>query len=244
MVMNIKEALSIYFAKASIVIDERKVEKLAQFYHILEAENQNYNLTAIDTAEDAATRHFVDSLMVAKCKAFRSSQSVLDVGSGAGFPGIPLAIVYPEKKYVLLDALQKRVGFLNKCIDQLQLNNVEAVHERAETFANNTQYREVFDLVTARAVAELAILCEYCLPAVRLKGHFVAMKSLGIAEELNKALPAIKILGGGTMHTWEYTLPDTRQRQLVVIPKVKSTPRGYPRRPGTPKKKPLMKVDS
>ncbi len=236
---QLKASLIKYFQQVKIEAAALAVDKMVEFYQLLQAENKLYNLTAITTVEEAAIRHFVDSLLLTKSAEFNNAPTVLDVGSGAGFPGIPLAILFPDKQFVLLDALQKRVGFLHKVIAELDLKNVQSVHERAESFAVKPKFREQFAVATARAVAGLAVLCEYCLPAVKLGGHFIAMKSLAIDPELAGAVQAIDLLGGGELRQIKYELPDGRGRQLVIIEKIRPTPPKYPRRPGIPQKKPL-----
>ena len=234
-----RDYLKHYLAELPGEIEGLALEQLALFYDYLESENRHYNLTAIEEPEQVVIRHFVDSLALQQVPAFQQAKTILDVGSGAGFPGIPLAICNPNKKFVLLDSLQKRVRFLENTAQKLGLTNVEVVNERAESFGQLADYREIFDLVTARAVANLAILGEYCLPSTRVGGCFIAMKSDSGVSELESAATALTILGGGKGDVIAYQLPDGRQRQLIIIPKIMATPTKYPRRPGMPKKRPL-----
>ena len=234
-----RDYLKHYLAELPREIEGLALEQLALFYDYLESENRHYNLTAIEEPEQVVIRHFVDSLALQQVPAFQQAKTILDVGSGAGFPGIPLAICNPNKKFVLLDSLQKRVRFLENTAQKLGLTNVGVVNERAESFGQLAHYRELFDLVTARAVANLAILGEYCLPSTRVGGCFIAMKSDSGMAELESAATALTILGGGQGDVIAYQLPDGRQRQLIIIPKIMATPTKYPRRPGMPKKRPL-----
>lgn len=227
------------FADSKLTLSDQQLCKMVKFYEYLNEENKQYNLTAIIDPQESAIRHFVDSLMLNLSSEFLNAQTVLDVGSGAGFPGIPLAIFYDLKQFTLLDSLQKRINFLTNTIDLLNLNNVNCVHERAETFSKQAIYREQYDIVTARAVANLSILAEYCLPAVKCGGYFIAMKSKEIENEVSCAYNAISLLGGGNIEVKEYDLLDGRERQLIIVKKINTSPQKYPRRPGIPKKRPI-----
>jgi 16S rRNA (guanine527-N7)-methyltransferase len=221
-------------------LSDEQYFKLSEFNDFLQQENKKHNLTAITNEKSVAIRHFLDSLMLAECKWFQKAKKILDIGSGAGFPGIPLAIAYPDKEFFLVDSLRKRVDFINQAVDMLKLDNVIAIHDRAETFSREESFRETFDFVTARAVAEMAILSEYCLPATAIGGHFVSMKLTDSDDELEKATSAIEILGGKIVDSFRYQLPDDKEYELIVIEKVFNTPDKYPRRPGMPKKRPLL----
>ena len=236
---NIIKVFKDVFNKAGLDLGDEQISHIVNFYNYLVEENKHYNLTAITDPTESAIRHFADSLMLKLSKQFLEAKTILDVGSGAGFPGLPLAISYKCKDFTLLDSLQKRINFLENAAQLLNLTNITCVHERAESFSRIETYREKFDIVTARAVADLSILSEYCLPAVKCGGYFIAMKSLEIEDEISKACSAIKLLGGGNIEVIEYVLLDGRKRQLIIIEKVNNTPLKYPRRPGMPKKRPL-----
>jgi len=221
-------------------LDETQMSLLIEFNEFLQKENTKYNLTAITEPEEVAIRHFLDSLYLAELDSFQAATNVIDIGSGAGFPGIPLAIAYPKKEFLLVDSLRKRVDFLNELIDRLDLTNVKTVHKRAEEIAKEEDYREKFEFVTARAVAQLNVLAEYCLPLVKKTGVFVAMKLLDNDTEVNEAKKAIDILGGSIRDSLVYHLLMDKDYELIEIEKIKSTPKKYPRRPGMAKKRPLI----
>lgn len=217
-----------------------QLEQFMIYYEMLVEWNQVINLTAITEYDDVMKKHFIDS--VSLCKAFDVSQklSCIDVGTGAGFPGLALKIAYPSLQVTLLDSLNKRVQFLNAVIKKLELTGVEAIHGRAEDFAKGDMLREKFDLCVSRAVANLSTLSEYCLPFVKRGGYFISYKSEKIADEMDAAKDAIIILGGEISDQVEFTLPDSDiYRNLFVIRKIKETPKKYPRRAGLPSKEPL-----
>ena len=190
--------------------------------------------------EEVNEKHFVDSLALIHAIELTESYKVLDLGTGAGFPGIPLKIAFPHLEIVLLDSLNKRIKFLNEVIAQLGLTGISAYHGRAEEFAKKTEYREQFDLVVSRAVANLSTLSEYCIPYVKIGGYFVSYKSGDVQEELEKSKKAIDILGGCLEDVEEFTLPQSDiSRTLVVIEKEQSTKKKYPRMGGKPSKEPL-----
>ena len=216
------------------------VERLGLYCRRLLEKNQVMNLTAITDPEGILRKHFVDSCALGKAVSMEGEKRLLDVGTGAGFPGIPLKIVYPELEVVLLDSLNKRVKFLNAVIENLGLTGITAIHGRAEDIAKQKEYREGFDLVVSRAVANLSSLSEYCLPFVKTGGMFVPYKSGSVDTELSEASRAIKVLGGEYRDTVRFELPGTDiDRTLVVIEKVKETPKKYPRKAGTPSKEPI-----
>lgn len=217
-----------------------QLNKLADFNEFLQMENRKYNLTAINNPEEVAIRHFLDSLYLAEAESFQKASKIIDIGSGAGFPGMPLAIAYPQKKFLLVDSLKKRIEFINKAVDILDLTNVRATHQRAEAMAKEKKHRESYDFVTARAVASMNILVEYCLPFVRLGGFFVAMKFGESDEELSNSMNAIEILGGKVVNAMEYSLKNDKEFKLIEIEKIKETPIKYPRRPGMASKRPLF----
>lgn len=221
-------------------LSEQQVEQFIKFYELLVEWNKVMNLTGITEYEEVISKHFLDSLLLVKAYDMKRADSIIDIGTGAGFPGIPLKIVFPEKKLVLLDSLGKRIKFLNQVVDNLDLQQIELIHARAEDYAKKEEYREQFDLAVSRAVANLASLSEYCIPFVKLGGAFVPYKSGSIEEELKQSEKAVSILGGKRMEYKELLLPDTDiTRTFIVIEKVKHTSKKYPRKAGLPTKEPL-----
>lgn len=221
-------------------LSDTQLEQFLIYYEMLIETNEKFNLTAITDFEDVLNKHFIDSLCVAKEEAFLKSNKLIDVGTGAGFPGIPIKIAFPEKEVFLLDSLGKRVKFLNEVIDRLELQNISAAHGRAEDFAIKTEYRESFDVCVSRAVARLSSLCEYCLPFIKVGGNFIAYKSEKAMEEIEEGSKAISILGGKLDKVGEMNLPgDMGYRSFAFIKKIKNTPKKYPRKAGTPTKEPL-----
>jgi len=223
-----------------LALTENQVEQYLRYYELLVEWNEKMNLTAITEYGDVMKKHFIDSLSIVKAIDPKSISYMIDVGTGAGFPGLALKIAFPEIKVTLLDSLNKRITFLNAVIDELKLKDVEAVHGRAEDFAGKTDYREKYDLCVSRAVANLSTLSEYCLPFVNNNGCFISYKSEKIEEELKQAENAISILGGKIEKQVEFNLPSSDiYRNLVVIRKMKVTPKKYPRKAGLPSKEPL-----
>lgn len=232
-----------------IRLSGEQIEKFMDYYELLTEWNSFMNLTAITEFEEVLLKHFVDSLAVCQSELFRSvlessdkkeSVSLIDVGTGAGFPGIPLKIVFPDLRTTLLDSLNKRVKFLNVVIDKLCLENMDVVHGRAEDFARQEQYREQFDFSVSRAVANLSTLAELCIPFVKKDGYFISYKSEKVTEELSGGRNAVRMLGGNGMDQLDYKLPGTdMKRTLLFIKKEKSTPKRYPRKAGTPAREPL-----
>lgn len=228
------------FMDLGIVPDEGQIRKFIDYHEILAEWNQVMNLTAVVGWEEVCTKHFIDSLSLCKAVDCSKQLSVIDVGTGAGFPGVPLKIIFPELKVTLLDSLGKRVRFLNEVIESLGLEDIEAIHGRAEDLAKDVLFREHYDLCVSRAVAHLSILSEYCLPYVKQGGFFVSYKSEKVLEEKASAGRAIQILGGEVCDQVRFMLPDSDiHRDLVVIRKIKATPKKYPRKAGTPSKEPL-----
>lgn len=226
--------------KIGIVLSEKQQQQFEAYYNYLVAQNEVMNLTAITEYEEVQTKHFLDSLFLVNTVKEFQGKKVLDLGSGAGFPGIPLKIVFPETEFVLMDSLNKRVSFLNRVIDLLELEKITAVHGRAEEAARKEEYREQFDYCVSRAVARLATLSEFCIPFVKQGGYFISYKAGDCKEECNEAKNAIKLLGGRLLHATESVLPDTEiARTFVVIQKEKETPGNYPRGQGKPLKQPL-----
>ena len=226
--------------KIDILLSEEQLSKFQRYYEILVEWNSFMNLTAITEYEDVLKKHFLDSLTIIQAVDFASVNRMIDIGTGAGFPGIPLKIAFSNLKIVLLDSLGKRVKFLNHVIEELKLENIEAIHGRAEDFAREQQYRELFDLVVSRAVANLSSLSEYCIPYTILNGKFISYKSGKIEEEILSAQNAISMLGGKVTDIYKFTLSDIGERSLVVIDKVQKTPKKYPRKAGMPSREPLQ----
>lgn len=233
---SFKQALE----ELDIQLSEKQINQFIQYYELLVEWNKVMNLTGITEWEEVVQKHFVDSLTLIHAVDLTDSYKVLDLGTGAGFPGIPLKIAFPHLEVVLLDSLNKRIKFLNEVIAQLGLVGIEAYHGRAEEFAKKAEYREQFDLVVSRAVANLSTLSEYCIPYVKVGGYFVSYKSGEVQEELKKSGKAIDILGGCLEDVEEFMLPQSDiSRTLVVIEKEVSTKKKYPRMGGKPSKEPL-----
>ena len=229
-------------SQIGVTLSEKQMEQFFQYYEMLIQWNEVMNLTAITEMDQVVTKHFVDSMSLVKAVSELGSKEIriMDLGTGAGFPGIPLKIAFPNLKLTLLDSLNKRVKFLNEVIGTLGLEKVEAVHGRAEDFGRNPEYRGQFDLCVSRAVANLATLSEYCMPFVKVGGAFIPYKSGKVEEELNQARGAVKLLGGKIENSVSFELPKTEgERTLVVIRKVESTAKKYPRKAGMPGKEPL-----
>lgn len=222
-----------------ITLSEVQIEQFLTYYDLLIEKNKVMNLTAITEFDEALKKHFIDSLSLVKVFNPDKKLSLIDVGTGAGFPGIPLKIAFPNLQVTLLDSLQKRVGFLQEVITVLSLDETEAFHGRAEDYAKPGLMRESFDLCVSRAVANLSTLSEYCLPYVKTGGYFVAYKA--DAEETEQAKHAIELLGGNLKEQKTFTLPHSDiNRNLIVIEKCRPTPRQYPRKAGTASKKPIV----
>lgn len=224
-----------------IELSDRQLEQFIIYYELLVEWNSFMNLTAITDYDEVMKKHFVDSVSMVKAYDLNSSISLIDIGTGAGFPGLPLKIVFPELKITLMDSLNKRVKFLNEVILKLELDHIEAIHDRAEDLSRNTAYREKFDVCVSRAVANLSTLSEYCLPFVKVGGQFISYKSEKANNELVVAENAITILGGKLIKQTEFCLPYSKiYRNLVCIEKIKPTHHKYPRKAGLPAKEPLQ----
>ena len=223
-----------------ITLSERQKEQFDRYYELLTEWNKVMNLTGITEYEEVCLKHFTDSLSIVRIKDMNEVRSMIDVGTGAGFPGIPLKIAFPHIRIVLLDSLNKRLRFLNQVIEELDLEDITTLHGRAEDHAKKAEYREKFDLCASRAVANLSTLSEYCLPFVKKDGSFVSYKSGDSDEEIKQAEKAIKILGGEVVKVDKFMLPGSDMgRALVEIRKIKNTPTRYPRKAGVPGKEPL-----
>ena len=227
--------------KMNIHLEDGQLVLFEKYYELLIEKNKVMNLTAVTEWEDVVVRHFIDSLSLVKAIDLKKGFRILDLGTGAGFPGIPLKIAFPELDMVLMDSLQKRIRFLDEVIETLSMKDICAVHARAEELARNKDYREQFDLCVSRAVANLSSLSEYCLPFVKTGGYFISYKSGKAAEEIEAASRAIRLLGGKKdPRLVSFHLPDTDiSRVLVCIEKAAPTPGKYPRKPGMPAKEPL-----
>ena len=224
----------------SIVLNDKQTQQFEQYYNILVEWNKVMNLTAITEYEEVVEKHFLDSLTIVDAINMEKIETLIDVGTGAGFPGIPLKIAFPHLKVTLLDSLNKRIKFLNEVIDLLELNDIKAIHGRAEDYAKQAEYREQYDICVSRAVANLATLSEYCLPYVKVDGLFVPYKSGEIDEELKSSEKAVSILGGKVEEVVKFQLPGTDiGRSFVKIHKIKETKKKYPRKAGMPTKEPL-----
>ncbi len=223
-----------------IEITQKQAEQFYQYYELLIEWNQKMNLTAITDFEDVVQKHFVDSLSILTKVDLSEVETLIDVGTGAGFPGLPLKIVFPHLKVTLLDSLNKRIQFLDEVIRSLGITDIETLHGRAENYARQGAKREYYDLCVSRAVAHLSTLSEYCLPFVKIGGRFCSYKSGQMAEELADAKSAIFLLGGKIENVAEFILPDSDiSRSLVCIRKVNGCPRKYPRKSGVPSRSPL-----
>ena len=231
-------------AQFNIELTNEQIEQFQIYYDLLIEKNKVMNLTAITELEDVIIKHFLDSLAVIKVYPELGNSDIpcliLDLGTGAGFPGIPLKIAFPHLRIVLMDSLNKRVKFLQSVIEELGLSDISAVHGRAEEAARQKEYRETFDLCVSRAVANLSTLSEYCIPFVKVGGQFISYKAAEIEEESNAAKRAIQVLGGKLDTIQKIKLPDSDiERSFVLIDKIKSTPKIYPRKAGTASKDPI-----
>lgn len=236
--MTFEEILAARGAEAGLNFTPRQLEQFGKYYALLVETNKVMNLTAITEPEEVAVKHMIDSLLA--WEAGLEGKLLADVGTGAGFPGVPLKIYCPNLKVVLIDSLGKRLKFLQQVIDALELKDICCEHLRAEDAGRNPKHREKYDFVTARAVARLSVLSEYCLPLVKKGGQFIALKGSKYADEIAEGSEAVKILGGKIISAEPVKLPGLDDgRAIIKISKIKTTPAQYPRKAGTPEKQPL-----
>lgn len=231
----IKEAV-----KFNIEITPQMNSEFEEYSKMMLHYNEFMNLTAITEIDEIKEKHFLDSVTLITSDKLSQGCSVIDIGAGAGFPSIPVKIVRKDIKLTMLDSLNKRINFLNDVIDKIGLKDARAIHFRAEDAGKDKSLREKFDVATARAVADLAVLAEYALPFVKVGGYFVAMKGTAPDEELENAKKAIKEMGGKTQEVKEILLPSGIKHSLIIIEKIGSTPSKYPRKAGKPTKEPIM----
>ena len=235
---DFKKELVEKLLKINIQIQNEQIEQLYNYMNLLIEWNEKINLTAITEPNEIILKHFVDSLTISKY--INKNEKIADIGTGAGFPGIPLKILNPDNDIVLIDSLNKRINFLNEVIKSNNLNKIQAIHARAEEIGHNNNYRGQFDVVTSRAVAKLNVLLEYMLPLVKIGGKCICLKGPNIEQEIDEAKNALDILGGKITKIEEITLPDSdNKRTIIEILSVKHSPNKYPRKAGTPTNSPL-----
>ena len=246
--MNYKEneidSFKMDLLKFNIVLDDKKMDSFLKYYELLIEWNSFMNLTSITDFSEVLKKHFIDSISLVNAVPYllKDSYQIIDVGSGAGFPGIPLKIIFPQLKVTLIDSLNKRIKFLNEVSNSLGLENMTIIHGRAEDLARPGKLREKYDFCISRAVSNLATLSEYCIPFVRKDGFFISYKSEQISEEYENAKNVIHILGGKLENQIHFFLPNSDiGRNLIVIKKIKPTPLKYPRKAGIPSKEPIVK---
>lgn len=237
--MNKEQFYNAVKEKVGIELSKLQKDQYRKYYDLVVEWNQKINLTAIIEEDEFYIKHFFDSISLAFYKDYSNIESICDVGSGAGFPSIPLKILYPNLKVTIVDSLNKRIKFLNLVKDELGLTECNFVHARAEEFGQNKEYRESFEIVTARAVARLNVLAELCLPLVKKEGYFLSLKAQKAEEETKEAINAIKLLGGKLEQDLEFDI-EGEERHILEIRKAKETPNKYPRKAGTPNKKPII----
>ena len=220
--------------------NEEKYNKFIKYMRLVQEWNEKINLTAITEDEEFVKKHFIDCIKAFKSDEIKNAKTLIDVGTGAGFPGVPIAIMRDDLEITLLDSLNKRINFLNLVVKELDLKNVKTIHSRAEDGARKVDFRESFDVATSRAVANMAVLSEFCLPYVKVGGNFVALKGPAIEEELKNSTNALGVLGGKLKDVIEVTIEDTDlKHNIVVVSKKKECPKSYPRKAGIITKKPI-----
>lgn len=238
--MNIEEFSKEFLKKVKnlkINISEKEIDLFYKYMNLLIEWNEKINLTAITDEKDIILKHFIDSLTINNY--IKEKNNILDIGTGAGFPGIPLKIINPESNFILVDSLNKRINFLEEVKDKLQLEKLYLIHSRAEDLAKDINYREMADIVVSRAVSNMRVLVEYMLPFVKVSGVCICMKGPNIKQELDEAKKAIEILGGKIEKIENINLDNNLERNIIIVRKIKNTPSKYPRKAGTPIKQPL-----
>lgn len=235
---NFRELMYSYGKQIDIEFNDKQLSQFYEYMNLLLEWNEKINLTAITEPEEVILKHFIDSLTINKY--IEKNKSIADVGTGAGFPGIPLKIYRPDLNVTLVDSLNKRINFLNEVIVKLDLKDINTVHSRIEDFGKDKKYRESFDYVTARAVANLTTLSEYLIPISKVDGKCICMKGNDVKEEIKDSEKAINVLGGKITKVDEFKLPNSDiSRNVIIIDKIKNTPSKYPRKAGIPSKEPL-----
>jgi len=235
-----ENSFALHLKEQGIELTNEQLEQFRIYFKTLVEWNEKINLTALTEEADVYEKHFFDSIAAAFYFDFTKPVDLCDVGAGAGFPGIPLKICFPHIKVTIVDSLKKRIHFLNQLAAALNLEEIAFYHDRAENFGKKSDFREKFDVVTARAVARMSVLSELCLPLVKRDGTFLAMKGAQVTEEMEKAASAIEILGGNVKDTHTFTLPEEKsERSIVIVEKRRKTPKKYPRKAGTPNKDPI-----
>ncbi|SKA91464.1 16S rRNA m(7)G-527 methyltransferase [Clostridium sp. USBA 49] len=238
--MEFFEIMNTACINEKLYFDKEKYDKFMKYKDLIKEWNEKINLTAITEDEDIVKKHFIDSIKIFRFSLLNTAKRIIDIGTGAGFPGIPISIMLPEVEVVLLDSLNKRVNFLNEVIKELNLKNITALHGRAEDFAREKGYRENFDFAVSRAVANMAVLSELCIPYVKTNGYFIALKGPSVEEEINEGKKAIVTLGGVIEDIINVDIENTDlKHNLVIVKKIKETPKIYPRKAGTIQKKPI-----
>lgn len=233
---NLKNKLN----QLSIEYSESQIEKLLKYYEMLIEKNKVMNLTAITEFDEVVEKHFIDSLSIVRVIDMEIVHSIIDIGTGAGFPGIPVKIMFPHVKVTLVDSLNKRVNFLNEVIENIELSDIEAYHGRAEDYGRDKKFREKYDVCVSRAVANLASLSEYCMPFVKPDGYFISYKAGDCEKEIDNSKNAIKILSGKIEKVEKFSLPDSEiSRSFIKIKKIKNLSNKYPRKSGIPSRNPL-----
>ncbi len=238
--MELQQKLIEGAKKLNIEMSKEQANKFIQYMELLLQHNKNVNLTAITDKDEVIVKHFLDSITPISICNFEDNSSIIDVGTGAGFPSIPLKIMLPNVHFTLLDSLNKRINFLNKVIEVLELKNIDTIHGRCEDFGQNYEYREKFDFGISRAVANLAVLSEFCIPFVKLNGKFIALKGKALKDEIKEGKVAVETLGGKVACVEKVTLPYTEiTHEILLVDKVFNTPKKYPRKAGKITKSPL-----
>jgi len=226
--------------KIDINYDEETIRSFKKYKDLIIEWNKKINITSIDSEEEIYLKHFIDSIIIKKYVIIKKGSKTIDIGTGGGFPGIPLKLIDNDMRITLLDSLNKRIKFLNEVVKELNLEEVDCIHARAEELGQDKNYREKYDYGFSRAVASLNVLLEYSLPFIKKNGLFIAFKGSNFKDEIQESKNALNILGGEIIDIKEYSLPETDiSRSMIVVKKIKDIPKKYPRKPGTPNKKPL-----